>query len=435
MVGLRIRGLLVVALLAASSCGSDGNAGSSTGAPAADSTAAAALSTTTNPGATDAPGETSASNPGSTETVEPGGEILIGDILSKSGSLTIALPADVGLRVAVNEINADGGVVVGGKAYTFAVKEIDDRSDAAASAAAARELLQDGAQIIFGPNGAGAASVLELTRANKVIMVSASSGASAQLENDDPQYLLTALPSAEDRGEAAVAALHEAAPDAMTIAMLGPDDSTMAAIVGAVTPAWEAAGGTAESILYPTGTSDLAGFLAKVSADDPDVLYIGYNGPTVTLALEQLDAAGISDDMVILGHGTGPALASSAGGRPFLALELSSGALTGDGANPKSAELVEKYFAAAGESELPPYPPSIRYYYDIMYMLADAIEGAGSTDDTAAILAQILGTDYTYDGALGTISFNDVGFIEYPLVSTFVAAEGTETTLTWTPAD
>lgn len=426
-----LRGCMATCLLVVAGCGSSAARSSSSTGPV-NSVASVATVATTGPVASDTLGTAGTTSAASTP-VQPGGTILIGDILSKSGSLTIALPADVGLHIAVDEINAAGGVVVHGKSYTFEVSEMDDRTDAAASAAAGRQLLQDGAHFIFGPPGPGSASVLELTRANKVIMVSPSSAASAQLKNTDPQYLLTALPSAEARGKAAAAALQQAAPQAKTMELIGPDDSTMAAIVDAVTPAWEATGGSASPVLYPAGTSDLSGFLAKVSADDPDVLYIGYNGPTTTLVLQQLDAAGISPDMVILGHGTDPSLAASAGGRPYLALELSSGPLTGTGANPASAALVDKYFAAAGVTDLPAYPPAIRYYYDIMHVLADAIVSAGTTDDTTAILGQILGTDYRYDGALGEISFSKEGYIQHPLVSTFVAADGKQTVITWSP--
>jgi ABC-type branched-subunit amino acid transport system substrate-binding protein len=215
--------------------------------------------------------------------------------------------------------------------------------------------------------------------------------------------------------------------------LLGSNDPTWAAAVSSTTKVWGDAGGSASSVLYPPGTSDLSGYLAKVKSQDPDVLYIGENPQSVTLALQQLDAAGIGKDVIVVGHGTEASVGAQAGGRPYLAAPFSPGPLSGEGTNAGTTALVGKYFAASKTTKLPAYSPPIRYYYDIMYVLAASMTKAGSVDDTKAILAQVVGKNLGYTGALGSVSFTADGFIRFPLVSTFVAANGTQTATTWQP--
>jgi branched-chain amino acid transport system substrate-binding protein len=363
-----------------------------------------------------------------------GADVLIGNIVSNTGQYSIVQPADIGLQIAVDEINAKGGVTAGGKTHKLVVKALDDKSDPATSAANARELLQGGAKFIFGPGGAGSASVLELTRSSKIVLVTASSAATAQIGSGQPQYLLTSLPSAADRAASAVSALKAFAPTAKKMVIVGSDDATMAAVVTATTAAWTPTGGTVTKVLYPPGTSDLSGFMAKVKAENPDVLYLGQNPQSVTLALKQLDAAGVPKSIVIVGHGTEPTVgATNAPGRPYIAIPFSPGPLSGDGANPVSSALVAKYLAKTGQSALPAFASPLRYYYDIVKIMADAMTKAGTVDDPQKVLDAVLGKNTGYEGALGSVQFTPEGFVRFPMLSTFVAADDKRSTSTWKP--
>jgi ABC-type branched-subunit amino acid transport system substrate-binding protein len=94
---------------------------------------------------------------------------------------------------------------------------------------------------------------------------------------------------------------------------------------------------------------------------------------------------------------------------------------------------VQKYLDKTGKTALPAYTPPIRYFYDIMYILKAAMEKAGTAEDTDKILDQFLGVDTGYQGALGKTNFDKDGFILYPLVSTYVAQNGSQQTMTWEP--
>lgn len=363
-----------------------------------------------------------------------GSQIVLGNISSKSGQYSICPPGDVGLKIAVDEINAAGGVKVGDKSYTFKIEQLDDASDPAKSATDARQLIQDGAKIIFGPCGSGAASVLQLTKASKIILVSSASSAGAAIKVGGPrQYLLTSLPSVDDRQASAVDAAKHFFPDAKKMVFIGSDDPTFDAVVASTKRQWEAAGGTDETVLYPPGTSDLSGYLAKVRAATPDVIYIGENTQSVTLALSQMDAAGIDKNIPVIGHGTEASLAKQAAGHPYIAVPFSPGPVAGEGASPASQALADKYLKATGQSALPAYTPPVRYFYDIVQIFAKALTSAGTADDPDKLLDQILGKDLGYTGALGKVTFSPDGFIKFPLASTFVDQAGKQTTITWSP--
>lgn len=361
-------------------------------------------------------------------------EIVVGNISSLTGQYAICEPGDIALAMAVDSINADGGVTVDGTSYTLRLEAIDDRSESSATAAAGRDLINAGAKVIFGPCGTGSLGVLEQTRANGVIYVTANGSSAAELQNEGPHYLLTSIPSMEDRARATVQAIQENRPGLDDMVILGSDDGTVAEIVRGYSAVWEdLTGGTIDSVLYPVGESDLSSYLARVASSDPDVLYIAQNTQTVQTALGQLDAAGIDQDMVLVGHGTEPSVAADAGGRPYIAVPFTPGPLTGEGANEATAQVVADFLDRTDSEELPVYPTPIRWYRDHLYTLIAAWEAAGSFD-VAAVMDQLLGQEPLYTGTLGPISFDERGFVRHPLLSTFVEPDGTEIPSLWEPS-
>jgi branched-chain amino acid transport system substrate-binding protein len=360
-------------------------------------------------------------------------EILIGNITSKTGQYTIGQPGDVGLKIAIDELNADGGVEVGGEKYTFKIKQLDDRSDPAATATAGRELIADGAKIIFGPVGGGALGVMQQTDPAGVVYVTPTSAAAIQLQEPGDHYLLSSIPAIATRAGSVTEAFKKFAPEAKHMVLLGSDDPVMASVVGGFEATWaEQTGATLDVVLYPAGTTDLSTYLAKVRSLDPDILYIGQNEPSVTLAMQQLDAAGIGKDVILGAHGSQAHIASEAGGRAVLAAPFISGALEGDDATEAVTTLIDKYKAETGESELPGYAAPILWYYDHMKMLAAAMEDSDSTD-AGKLMDELRGTETGYDGVNGPVTFDEDGFVAYPLLMTWIDSSGAETPYTWTP--
>ena len=108
-----------------------------------------------------------------------GEPIKIGVIAALSGPL-VGYGKSVfdGVKMAIDQANAQGGVVVKGVRHPVQLVERDNRSDVNASVAAATSLVRDnGIKFIIGPaTGFEIASAVEITQRAKVIRSSALKG-------------------------------------------------------------------------------------------------------------------------------------------------------------------------------------------------------------------------------------------------------------------
>ena len=81
-------------------------------------------------------------NPGG-KAVSPGGAIVIGATLSLAGSPGVpGLPLEAGYQQEVADVNAAGGIALGGTKEKLRLVVLDNRSDPATASAQARELVQ-----------------------------------------------------------------------------------------------------------------------------------------------------------------------------------------------------------------------------------------------------------------------------------------------------
>jgi branched-chain amino acid transport system substrate-binding protein len=429
---LAVCGVTALALLAAA-CGSDDDSADNTSAPTVAPTEASA------PAATDsvAPGEsvpadtagpadtTAASMPAPTKT----GVVEIGLLTSLSGRFGVyGAPFRDGAAYGVKQINDAGGFVVGDTTYTFDLKVVDDRSDQAAAVQGATELINDdGVAALIGPIGPLGPSVMELTNAQKVINFSSSSSVGAVAGPPDNPLVFITNGSAAQKVKATVESIQKFAPNATKIAVLGPDDETAAGVDPLLQTAFDAAGLTMTTYLYPTGTTDLSTVETKMVADDPDVVILGWaNSDRVTQA-DQFAAAGLADDVTLFAYadsiGTCKAIA---GGRPCIAHPLAGADLTGSSLDSDRQAFVDGYLAFTGEAALPDQVSAVLWTYDYPGMLAQAMTKAGTVEDTEAI-GQAL-HEVTRDGLLGKITFDEQNRSIFGFDITLVAPDGTITT-------
>ncbi len=103
-----------------------------------------------------------ATNTAAPAQTAPSGTIAIGFSGPLSGGAA-AYGFDVqrGLQLAIDELNAGGGVMVGGKKQTFKLVSLDDAYRPNEAATNAKRLsLQEGAPIVFVPHSGGILAVL-----------------------------------------------------------------------------------------------------------------------------------------------------------------------------------------------------------------------------------------------------------------------------------
>jgi branched-chain amino acid transport system substrate-binding protein len=89
-------------------------------------------------------------------------ELLVGNIISVTGPAAFyGLPMNQAVQLAVEEVNAAGGIKAGGQAYTIKLLTGDDQANPTVGVAALKKMIGDGARYIIGPVVAGVAPALK----------------------------------------------------------------------------------------------------------------------------------------------------------------------------------------------------------------------------------------------------------------------------------
>ena len=125
--------------------------------------------------------------------------ITLGAAVSETGKYsTNGVFAEKGYRLAVDKINSQGGVKVGGKTYKLAVKFYDDESNPARGAELVDRLIkQDGIKFILGPYSSGMTkAIAPETERLKTPMVEAN-GAARSLFTNGYKYIFATLSTAD----------------------------------------------------------------------------------------------------------------------------------------------------------------------------------------------------------------------------------------------
>lgn len=133
--------------------------------------------------------------PAKTSEPEKGAPLIIGSLSSITGTNAAGNPPKLaGAELAINEINAAGGVL--GKQVRFL--EGDDGADPAKAKAALAEQITEGAQMFLGPSGSGVArELIPEAAARKVILFSPSATSTSLSGLDDDGYFFRTAPSDE----------------------------------------------------------------------------------------------------------------------------------------------------------------------------------------------------------------------------------------------
>ncbi len=326
------------------------------------------------------------------------------------------------VEMAVEEVNADGGVDVGGEKRLFEIVTIDTREHEAgvpvtdALAAVEKLILDDEPDVIL--VGALRSEVLmaslDLIAEHKIpYMTSIAMTPALQqsiLDNPDYKYFFR-------NGFNAVYLVRSMAQTmgfvnqeyGFTKAYIVNQDvawanGTAGGLTGAITGAgWEVVGSDA----YPTGATDFSTSLAKAEEAGADVIVPIFDMPESGILIKQAQTA--QSPALILGF-ISPMAPGNAwevfdgeiGGVVNFIFEI--GPIPVKGA-PGSVEFYDAYAAKYGEDEAVALPGhGVSPAYDQVYILKDAIERAGTLDADALVEA-IEATDL--DGAVGHITFGE----------------------------
>jgi ABC-type branched-subunit amino acid transport system substrate-binding protein len=335
---------------------------------------------------------------------QPKEQIKIGGILDMTGGL--AAMGDLisqGARLAVEEINADGGVL---GAELYLVIE-DGATDAATAFEAYKKLVEvDGVEVIVGPMISGAVmSSGAYAEDMRVPMISPSATSPLITTEDWTTWVLRTC--TDDHFQGAVIADIIIDEGYETAAILVQDTPYGIGLELVVTEILEGAGvEIVKSIRYDDTKLDYLTELNAIKDANPDVIVqVGYHTDSAVV-YEQADDLGLDTIPWLVAEGVyGLEAATYPAAAEFMAeANLLGCTLSPEAEAPKYAAFKAAYEARWGES------PGVYCdtVYDAVKLIALAIEEAGEYDGEE-ILYALYDLGVNYYGASGTITWDANG--------------------------
>ena len=363
--------------------------------------------------------------PGATRTPYPAGQIVSPEqVLEKDPDVTnyeeiewgwmfelsgppqvqgFGVPTGDGVKLAVQEINKAGGFQVGDTIYTIKLIERDTKSEVANTIAVTNELVNDfGVKVIFGPATLGEPEATVITQRAQVLHFcpcqEREQGALSSLEKaqGESRWAFQTLLPFSLLIEQGAQNFGVEYPQFSSMALICQNSVTGRNICEQTRDAYAAEG--VEIIgdiqYFPVGTVDYKPYLTNLIQGDPDYLF-NYDNPenTATIVRQALELGVGRLQLVTLPANLVRALV----GRE-LTVPVSAGAAPRQEVQPtsqKAADYFERYKAYLGKN-LPPAAFVSLFTYDYVYMVAAAMQQAGTVDDTTAIAEAL--EQLHYDG-------------------------------------
>ena len=376
---VRLAAILATAGLLVAACGSDDD-------PSATPSAGSTSEATDAPSGTPAPSDSG--SPAGSEA--PSGEtetLVIADLQSLTGpGASVGVPQANATKMAVDEINAAGGIDVGGVTYTLELDTADDESDPTAGVTQVQRFLSDGRQIMVGSLSSAVVGAYLPIVQDSDDFISLIFGAAVEGITQYPsiyrprvtlsQYTAGLSDYLVERG------------DISTIALL--TDQQHAGFVEQKQPFIDAVSAQGIEVVadesFTFGASDFGAQLSSMVRADPDALnFRGYPGD-VTRAIKQAREQGFDGPIFTTSGITNAEVedaqaADAMDGVIEVYAPLPSDLIGGDVNAAVAQAFEDNYQATFGE----PSGGTSMSAYDGVYILAAALEAAGTVDDIAAV--------------------------------------------------
>ncbi|WP_313697904.1 ABC transporter substrate-binding protein [Achromobacter sp.] len=208
--------------------------------------------------------------------------LKIGGIGPLSGGGTAwGLAVQRGVQMAIDEVNAQGGLKVGGKTYKPELLMYDDKYSATGGRTAAERLVNyDKVKFIVGPIGTPSVmAAVPIVNQGHVIMLSNGYAPDILKQNGKDGYNFRTMNSNVEFGPAMVKWLKENRPEAKKVALIVPNDATGQVVMPTLGQAYKDAGYSVWSEGYERGSKEFTPLLMRMMAQDTDVLDLNLNAP------------------------------------------------------------------------------------------------------------------------------------------------------------
>ena len=203
-------------------------------------------------------------------------------------------------ELAVERINAQGGVKLGGESYKLALDILDNQSDANLGVRQYVELLtRDKVNFLLGPySSSDALDDSSVAEKYEVPMVQGG-GASGQIFARGYKFIFGTLPPAEDYFGSTIEMLGKLEPKPQTVALVSADDAFDVSMAKGTRKLLEKAGMTiVVDQQYAARSSDFSSILSLVKSKQPDIVLWGGLEPDVLNAIRQMKSLDVSPRML-----------------------------------------------------------------------------------------------------------------------------------------
>jgi branched-chain amino acid transport system substrate-binding protein len=322
--------------------------------------------------------------------------IVIGGIFPLSGGVAVyGVEARRGIDLAIEEINAAGGITVDGvEGRKLILIPEDDEGLAEKTVNAYKKLTtRDKAKIIIGSLTSGCtAAISSLAQAQGVVLMAPAASQESITDAGDYVFRACFIDPFQGTVGGLFAAADIGAKRAAILYDIGNDYSV--GLTENFIASFSSLGGTvAASESYNSGDVDFNAQLTRIKAAKPDVVYLPEYYNDVALIAKQLRAQGIvnaqGNPVPIVGADGWDGLADNAGDEALNGFFTNN--FTADSTSPQVVNFVQAFLKKYGS-----LPNSFSALgYDSLYLIKDAILAAG-TAEPAAVRDALVKTDGTY---------------------------------------
>ena len=343
--------------------------------------------------------------------------VKIGGGAPKTGGIAhLGKDNENGAQLAVNEINAAGGVKIGDKVAKFALVGEDDAGDPKQGPVVAQKLVDAKVVGVVGHLNSGVSIPANAVYAKAgLVQISPSS--------TNPDYTIKGNKTpkgsvssyrvvATDAQQGPALGKYMLGKNAKTVAVL--DDATQygKGLADQVAKTMEGAGAKVVAREAATDkTTDFKAVLTKIKGLNPDYVFWGGMDDTAASLVKQMKELGMTaklasadgactDKFIELSGDAGEGVICSQAGMPLSKMA-------------KGAEFNTNYEKAFPGQKVQIYSP---FSYDGVYTLVEAIKIAQSVDPEAIAAAM---PKVSFEGLIGPISFDEIGDIKGGAISIF----------------
>jgi len=316
-------------------------------------------------------------------------EIKIGGIGPLSGGGTAwGLAAQRGIQLAIDDLNARGGIAVAGKTYKYTLVMYDDQYTGQGGKSAAERLVnQDKVSFIIGPVGSPPAlGTISVTNPAKVLAL--TDGYAPQiLKNDTPDpYNYRIYNTNLEFGPPIISYIKAHYPEIKKIGILAPNDAVGQAVAPALANDYRKQGFEVVLDLFERGTQEFTPGILRMMAQKVDAFEFDGNSPgDCGLMMKQIRQAGFKGHVMQVGGPSIDEIMEIAGpyAEGFLSYDLYNWE------TPFGQQLKAKYVAKYGKGIINAFVP---YFYHAVLLLNESIHRANSLD-TAKVRTALETTD------------------------------------------